>query len=213
VCNDAGATKNVQPSACVSRQRSENEGGDRSELDALTLQRARRGDHAAFRKLVERYHRPTFALLWRMLEHSRSQQDIEDLVQETFLRVFRALERFDPAGGARLSTWILTIGTRLALNELRRGNVVTLRLPNGVELPGHERADALLRRRRLRQAIRAALEQLSPRYRAVVVLREYHGFSYEEIAEATGLELNTVKSRMARGRAALRAALKEVRDV
>lgn len=194
----------------MSRQRSEQD--ERSELDALTLQRARRGDHAAFRKLVERYHRPTFALLWRMLEHSRSQQDIEDLVQETFLRVFRALERFDPDGGARLSTWILTIGTRLALNELRRGNVVTLPLRNG-DLPGHERADASLRRRRIRQAIRAALEQLSPQYRAVVVLREYHGFSYEAIADATGLELNTVKSRMARGRAALRAALEEVRDV
>lgn len=185
---------------------------DRAELDALTVQRARRGDHGAFRLLVERYHRPTFALLWRMLEHDHSQQDVEDLVQETFLRVFRALPRFDLDGPAKLSTWILTIATRLALNERRRGSAATLPLKSADELPGNERADSMLRNRRLRQALRRALQQLKPRYRAVVVLREYHGFRYEEIAAATELDINTVKSRLARGRAALRAALEEVRD-
>jgi RNA polymerase sigma-70 factor (ECF subfamily) len=185
---------------------------DRSELNALTFQRARRGDHAAFRRLVERYHRPTFALLWRILEHDHSQQDIEDLVQETFLRVFRALHRFDLDGSAKLSTWILTIAARLALNERRRASVVTLPLQSAGDLPGSERADSMLRNNRIRHALREALQQLRPRYRAVVVLREYHGFSYEEIAAATELDINTVKSRLARGRAALRAALEEVRD-
>jgi RNA polymerase sigma-70 factor (ECF subfamily) len=186
--------------------------GDRSELDALTLERARRGDHAAFRALVERYHRPTFALLWRMLEHDHARQDIEDLVQETFLRVFRALHRFKPDGPAKLSTWILTIAARLALNERRQASTVTLPLESAGDLPGAERADSALRDGRIRQALRQALRRLSPRYRAVVVLREYHGFSYEEIAAATELDINTVKSRLARGRAALRAALEEVRD-
>lgn len=200
----------MHASAAVNPKEPDSE--DRSELDASTFQRARRGDHGAFRQLVERYHRPTFALLWRILEHDHSQQDIEDLVQETFLRVYRALQRFDPNGPAKLSTWILTIGARLALNERRRASVVHLPLQSVSELPGSERADSRLKARRIRQALRQALQQLKPRYRAVVVLREYHGFSYEEIAAATELDLNTVKSRLARGRAALRAALQEVRD-
>lgn len=185
---------------------------DRSELDAPTLERARRGDHAAFRRLVERYHRPTFALLWRMLEHDLPQQDIEDLVQETFLRVFRALDRFELDGPAKLSTWILTIAARLALNERRRASVVSLPLQSAGDLEGGERADAALRSDRIRRALREALRALRPAYRAVVILREYHGFGYQEIAAATGLDVNTVKSRLARGRAALRAALEEVRD-
>src|SRR5215831_16089459 len=94
------------------------------ELDDLTLARAQRGDEPACRTLVERYQRPVFALLGRMCGHAR----VEDLAQETFLRVFRALPRFDRSGPARLSTWILTVATRLALDELRRRPLRTVEL-------------------------------------------------------------------------------------
>jgi RNA polymerase sigma-70 factor, ECF subfamily len=88
-------------------------------LDELTVRRAQRGDERAWRALVARYQQPVHALVWRMLA-GRARHRVEDLVQETFVRVLRALPTFDPAGPASLTTWLLTIATRLALNELRR---------------------------------------------------------------------------------------------
>src|SRR5512138_1022401 len=88
-------------------------------LDELTLRRAQKGDERAWRELVERYQAPVHALIWRLLA-GRARHRVEDLVQETFVRVLRALPGFDLAGPAALSTWILTIATRLTLNELRR---------------------------------------------------------------------------------------------
>src|SRR3569623_1807370 len=88
-------------------------------LDELTLRRAQRGDERAWRDLIEHYQRPVHALVWRLLA-GRARHRTEDLVQETFVRVLRALPKFDPTGPATLSTWILTIATRLVLNEMRR---------------------------------------------------------------------------------------------
>src|SRR5215470_592892 len=90
------------------------------ELDDVTLARAQRGEAAAWRALVEHYQRAVFALLSRMLAPSGRAALVEDLAQETFLRAFRALPAFDRGGRARLSTWILTIATRLGIDELRR---------------------------------------------------------------------------------------------
>src|SRR3954469_24036919 len=88
-------------------------------FDELMLRRAQRGEERAWRELVARYERPVHALIWRLLA-GRARHRVEDLTQETFVRVLRALPKFDPAGSAALSTWILTIATRLTLNELRR---------------------------------------------------------------------------------------------
>lgn len=180
-----------------------------ADVDALTLRRAQRGDPAAFRTLLERYHRPVFALLWRMLEASHSRQDLEDLTQETFLRVFRALPRFDPGGPARLSSWILTIATRLALNA-RRDARKHLSLER-VELPAEERADSGLRQQRLARRLRDAIQALPPERRVVLLLRQYHGLSYQEIAAATGTDLGTVKSRLSRAREEVDRAIQEER--
>src|SRR5512147_89003 len=92
----------------------------RAELDELTLRRARRGDEAAFRALVTTYQDQTYAFLWRMGGARAARAWAEDLLQETFVRVFRARPGFDEGGAARLSTWILTIAARLALKELGR---------------------------------------------------------------------------------------------
>lgn len=182
-----------------------------TELDELTFQRAQRGDHQAFRLLVERYHHSVFSLLWRMLEPGHSRQDIEDLTQETFLRVFRALERFDYHGTARLSTWILTISYRLALNELRRNKACPLAIQLDAGIAGTDRADSQLRQNRIGKALRSAIQRLEPGLRAVIILREYHGFTYAEISDMTQTDINTVKSRLARARASLKAALEDVR--
>ena len=88
-------------------------------FDEVTLRRAQRGDERAWRDLIDRFQQPVHALIWRLLA-GRAQHRAADLTQETFVRVLRALPRFDPSGPASLSTWILTIATRLTLNELRR---------------------------------------------------------------------------------------------
>ena len=177
------------------------------ELDELTLRRAQRGEEAACRALVERYQRPVFALIGRMLGR---RDGVEDLAQETFLRAFRALADFDPRGPARLSTWLLTIATRLCLDALRRRVPETLPLESARALEGGARTDATVDRRTLGLALAAAVASLPHDQRAVVVLREWHELDYDEIAHALDLDLGTVKSRLSRARAALRQALEEV---
>jgi RNA polymerase sigma-70 factor (ECF subfamily) len=180
-------------------------------LDDLTLRRAQAGDHGAWRVLVDRFGDPVHALIWRLLA-GRAQHRAQDLTQETFVRVLRALPRFDPRGPAKLSTWILTIATRLALNELRRPEPAALADEPAVA-PQVERD---LERKRLGAAIAAGIAALPDAQRAVLVLREYHELEYGEIAEALELDLGTVKSRLARARAALRdyltAAMPELGD-
>ncbi len=182
------------------------------ELDELTLRRAKRGDGEAFRRLVERYHLPVYHLIWRMAEARTGQARVEELTQETFLRVYRALAGFDTRGAAKLSTWILTIATRLTLNELRRaGRDVPLDVAR-VEPVSADRPDRALERQRAREAVGTAVAGLPDDFRAVIVLREYHDQPYAAIAEALDLDIGTVKSRLSRARTKLREALREVDD-
>lgn len=182
-----------------------------AELDELTLARAQRGDDRARRDLVLRYQRPVFALLSRMLHGRAVPQSVEDLAQETFLKVFKALPTFDRQGPARLSTWILTIATNLAIDELRRRRVPTDTLsPADEPAAMNASTDADAERRRLAEVLRRAIDDLPPNYRAAFLLREYHEFEYTEIASNLQIDLGTVKSRISRARAALRRALEEV---
>ena len=181
-----------------------------AELDELTLARAQRGDDRARRDLVDRYQRPVFALLSRMLFKSGQQQALEDLAQETFLRVFKALPGFTRGGPARLSTWILTIATNLAIDHLRKRRVPTDTLTDAREPAANETSDAEAERHRLAEVLRRAIDDLTPEYRAAFLLREYHEFEYAEIASTLDIDLGTVKSRLNRARAALRRSLEEV---
>lgn len=179
------------------------------ELDELTRARAVRGDEGAFRELVRHHQRAVFGVLWRTLGRRAGRELVEDLAQETSLAVHRALPGFRPDGPARLSTWILTIAARAALKELRRRPPPTEPLNAARELAGGEPADLGAARRRLGAAIADALDRLPPDHRAVFVLREYADLEYGEIASALDLELGTVKSRLSRARAELKAALAE----
>ena len=172
-------------------------------LDELTLRRAQRGDEQAWRALIARFQDPVHALIWRLFA-GRARHRVEDLVQETFVRVLQARAGFDPGGPASLSTWILTIATRLALNELRRPEFAAL----DAEPAARERADHATERQRLAAAIAACVAELPEPQRVVLVLREYHGLDYHEIAGVLELELGTVKSRLARARIALRDGLR-----
>jgi RNA polymerase sigma-70 factor (ECF subfamily) len=181
------------------------------ELDELTVRRAQRGDEDACRALVERYQRPVFALLGRMVG-TRDPGRVEDLAQETFLHVFRALSRFSPLGPARLSTWILTIAARRAVDSLRKQALATEPLDRAGDVSGGARADELAIRNAIGAIVAREVASLAPEYRAAFLLREYHDMSYAEIARALDIDLGTVKSRLGRARAALREALREVRD-
>ncbi len=176
------------------------------ELDRATLDRARRGEPDACRALVERYERLVFALLGRMLGPTDPDR-VDDLAQETFLRAFRSLKRFDPDGRARLSTWISTIATRLAIDALRKRRAV-VGLPRDIaDRAGGPRGDVAFERAELSRRIAAALDTLPPDQRAVVVLRACDGLSYAEIAERIHCSPGTVASRLARARATLRGLL------
>ncbi len=181
------------------------------ELDDLTLARARAGEPAAFRGLVERYQRRVHGVLFRMLDPSGRAAQVDDLFQETFLRVYRALPRYVP-GPARLSTWILTIATRLALTELRRP--LAQAPPPDVEQQAWtgEAPDAGIERRAAETLVRTALAALDPDHRAVLVLREIDELDYEEIARVLQINLGTVRSRLSRARARLREAFGEDPD-
>ena len=179
---------------------------DRAELDDLTLSRAQRGEESAWRALVERYQRPVFALLSRMLSPVARRDLVEDLAQETFVRAFRALPGFDRAAAGRFSSWLLTIATRLALDTLRqrRAPHESLRAAH-LQVAGATRPD----RRLLAEILTCAVDRLSPDHRAVILLREVHGLDYEEIAGALAISVGTVRSRLSRARAELRAELGE----
>lgn len=182
------------------------------ELDELTVASAQRGNSRARRALVERYQRPVLALVSRMLRGRGEAALVEDVAQETFLRVFRALPNFDRNGPARLSTWILTIASHRTIDELRRRKLDTrpLESPAASHLEARARADESAERKMLAQVIAQAVEGLAPEYRAAFILREYHGLEYTEIATALGIDLGTVKSRLNRARKRLRQALGEI---
>ncbi len=180
----------------------------RSELDELTLKRAQRKDEQACRSLVEHYQRAVFAVLSRMLGPG-SGTLVEDLAQETFLEVFRSLSKFSPLGPARLSTWILTIASRRAIDELRK-RPVRHGAPVALEPQSSARTDESAIRSAVAKAIQKAVAALSPEYRAAFLLREYHGLEYSEIAHTLDIDIGTVKSRLSRARAALRKTLAEV---
>jgi RNA polymerase sigma-70 factor, ECF subfamily len=180
------------------------------ELDQVTLARAQRGDRAAFRALVEAYQRPVHALIGRMMGRSRG-GEIEDLAQETFLRVYHALPEFESRGPGRLSKWVLTIAARLAIDDLRRDRARAAPIDRSDQLPGSDQTDAALHRQALGQAIATAVGALSYDQRTVFLLREYHDFEYQEIANVLDVDLGTVKSRLSRARAALQVSLQELR--
>lgn len=179
------------------------------EIDPFTLARAASGDRSACRALVACYESRVFAVLGRMLRPRGLAALVEDLAQDTFLRAFAALPRFDPKGSAKLSTWIVCIASRLAINELKRQSL-------GVRV--EVEADAELRSPgthlivETRRALYHAIASLTAEQQAVFVLREFHELTDAEIAEHLGLGIPAVKSRLFRARAQLRAALSEDRD-
>ena len=184
------------------------EGASATELSAAVLVRAKAGQAEALRALIETYQDRVFALIYRMLL-GRGTERTHDLAQETFVRVLRGLSAFDLGGAAKLSTWILTIATRVVLNERRRAGRDRAELDDDAvaAAPSPDRADRSLERTRLAEALTTGIAALPDDQRAVFVLREYHELDYAEIASVLELDVGTVKSRLSRARSTLRAHL------
>lgn len=186
--------------------------------DGPLVARAQSGDGQAFEALVRRYQRWVFTLALRMVG---DRLDAEDIAQEVFLKAYRGLSGF--RRGARFSTWLYAIASHHCLNHLTSRAVRSRRLrrmddpaaaPDTVSPSALDRVaddapgpDAAVERRELRRAIHEALLQLTEDHRVVVILRDIHEMSYDDIAEALGVELGTVRSRLHRARMELKARL------
>jgi RNA polymerase sigma-70 factor (ECF subfamily) len=164
------------------------------------VRRCRRGRPEALRELVERFQPEVYALCTRLVGH---RHDAEDITQEVFVRVFRSLGRWD--GVRPLRPWVLGI----AVNRCRTWLGRRRRIPEPVDYlhdvagrPPEKPSDELT------TAIRTAVDDLRPEYREVFVLFHEHGRSYDEIAEAVGRPVGTVKTWLHRGRAHVLAELR-----
>ena len=173
------------------------------------VEAARRGDRNAFSHLVEAFQGPVYNLTYRMLGDG---DEAEDAAQETFLRAYRNLDRYDP--GHKFSTWLLSIASHYCIDRLRRRRLTWLSLedeslpPEALmsHEPGPERRAVETERE---AEIQALLGSLSAEYRTVVVMHYWYDLSYEEIAKATGSTVSAVKSRLFRARRVLADELQE----
>ena len=175
--------------------------------DGGVVQRHLSGDPQAFGALVDRYQPRLLNFINRIIG---DRERAEDLVQEVFIRVFRHLHRFDQT--KKFSTWIYTIASNLAKNELRnRSRNPLVQFPTTRKSweagprplqfeDSTARPDDLYRARHLADSVQQCVGRLPEHHRDVFVLRELEGKSYQEIAQITGCNLGTVKSRLNRAR-------------
>lgn len=183
--------------------------------DVQLMLRVVDGDHDAFEQLMARYQNRLVGFFFHML---RDRTVAEDLAQETFLRVYRARERYEPT--ARFSTWLFRIAHNLASNQ-KRGAARRREIPLTSDSSAHEfggngrilaEKSALMPARQLdssevRQLVRDALDSLGDRQRTAVLLHKFEGMSYQDIGEVLGLGTVAVKSLLSRARGKLREAL------
>jgi RNA polymerase sigma-70 factor (ECF subfamily) len=191
--------------------------------EAALVAELRAGSERAFAELIGRYHQPLYSLIARSLQDPA---DASDITQEVFIKVFRNIRSFH--GDASLRTWLYRIALREASNQRRwwsrhKRREIAMDAPCCVRCDAETDSEAQslgstladggcspfdrAAQQEVRERVEAALRQVPEAFRTVVVLRELEGFTYEEIAEILQVNLGTVKSRLTRGRAALRGLL------
>ena len=168
------------------------------------LDQARRGDQAAFSRLVEAYQRPVYNLAYRMLGNAA---EAEDAAQETFVRMYTKLYTYQSE--RKLASWVLSIASHYCIDRLRRRRFTWLSLDAetaidhpALQAPIPTPEEAIIQREES-QHVQAMLDRLTPEYRGAVVMRYGYDLSYEEIAEAIGASVSAVKSRLHRAREAM----------
>ena len=176
--------------------------------EAGLVRRCLAGDEKAYRELIEMYQPRIYSLALRMV---RRAEDAQDVTQETFIRMFRALDRYDTQ--RPFAAWLFSIAARLSIDNLRRRKLqplpltqrghddeeYTLEIVDPAPLP-----DEAAARSEEEARTRVLIDSLPPHYRIVVLLRHQQDLSYEEISETLHLPLGTVKARIHRARALLK---------
>jgi len=168
------------------------------------------GDHDSFNELILRWERPIYALAYRTIGR---EEDARDVCQETFLRAFRALPGF--RGQAKFSSWLYRIALNLCRDWVRRERrAPTVQAPEDVDLfdlaaaaEPSESIEDLVARKDLAQAVERAMARLPEEQRTAIVLKEYHGLTFQEIADMLDCPLSTVKTRLYQGLSVLRRQL------
>ncbi len=188
------------------------------EIDYELVLRAQRGDKRAFGMLVDKYQRKLGRLLSRMI---RDQAEIEDVVQESFIKAYRALPNF--RGDSAFYTWLYRIGINTAKNHLvsmgRRPTVSTdieiedaENFESGNELRTMETPETALMTKEIAQTVNDTVESLPEDLRTAITLREIEGLSYEEIATIMSCPIGTVRSRIFRARETISLKLRPLLD-
>jgi RNA polymerase sigma-70 factor (ECF subfamily) len=170
------------------------------------------GDIDSFNQLILRWERPIFALAYRVIGR---EEDARDVCQETFLRAFRALPGFK--GQAKFSSWLYRIALNLCRDWIRRQRrAPVMQPPEGVELVDlvsehgpTESIEQLVARQELSAIVEQAMTLLPEEQRTAIILKEYHGMTFQEIADLQGCPLSTVKTRLYQGLAVLRRNLEK----
>jgi RNA polymerase sigma-70 factor (ECF subfamily) len=176
------------------------------ELVALSID----GDTESFNQLVIRWERPIYALAYRVIGR---EEEARDIVQETFLRAYRGIGNF--RGQAKFSSWVYRIALNLCRDWIRRERRAPIApTPEGVdviELAAEqgpvESIEALVARHDMSRVVAKAMDTLPEEQRTAIVLKEYHGMTFQEIADLQGCPLSTVKTRLYQGLSVLRRQL------
>jgi RNA polymerase sigma-70 factor, ECF subfamily len=168
------------------------------------------GDTESFNQLILRWERPIFALAYRVIG---SEEEARDVCQETFLRAFRALKGFK--GQAKFSSWLYRIALNLCRDWIRReSRKPFVPVPEGVDIldlaspdKSAESVEDLVARKHLSRLVGEAMLELPEEQRTAIILKEYHGLTFQEIADMLGCPLSTVKTRLYQGLTVLRRGL------
>jgi RNA polymerase sigma-70 factor (ECF subfamily) len=178
--------------------------------DEELVARSISGDNESFNELILRWERPIYALAYRTIGR---EEEARDVCQETFLRAFRALPRF--RGQAKFSSWLYRIALNLCRDWIRRERrTPVVQAPEELDLlemtaaaEPSESIDSLVARKDAVRAVERAMALLPEEQRTAIVLKEYHGLTFQEIADLVGCPLSTVKTRLYQGLTVLRREL------
>ncbi|MFU8812723.1 MAG: sigma-70 family RNA polymerase sigma factor [Balneolaceae bacterium] len=185
--------------------------------DDVLVKRAAAGDQKAFREITEKYQKPLYYHVLRMVKET---EQVEDLVQEAFMKAFHSLNRYNTQYA--FSTWLYRIATNHTIDYLRKKKLNTVSVNNPiktkdgeveVEIPDttYETDRNILASQR-KQIIHSAIDNLPDKYRKVIEMRHLEELSYDEIAEQLDLPLGTVKAHIFRAREMLYKELKDKRE-
>lgn len=178
--------------------------------DEELVERSIAGDRDSFNQLILRWERPIYALAYRVIGR---EEDARDVVQETFLRAFRAIKGFKRQ--AKFSSWLYRIALNLCRDWIRRERRTPIvPTPEGLdpiemarEIDPSPSVEEMAWRGELTRSVEQAMKRLPEEQRTAIILKEYHGLTFQEISDLLGCPLSTVKTRLYQGLSVLRREL------